>query len=161
MTRKLFADAGFFIGLMAKDDYSQAAHEIFEHLKETHLISDFKDLYITNYIIMEVLHGLVQKEISFDELVNNYEILKQCHICNVKQKHINTAINIKLYRQRNRRTDRSPIGFVDATSLVIMDEQKIVHIISFDGDFDKIPDLYRRIYNKDTIDQRILGSQCR
>lgn len=159
MTRKLFADAGFFIGLMADDDdHSQAAHDIFKHLKETHLISDFNDLYISNYIIMEVLHGLADKQISFDDLVGNYEILKQCRICNVKQKHINAAINTKLFRQRNRRTDRPPIGFVDATSLVIMDEKKIHHIISFDCGFDKIPDFYTRIYNMQTIDQGLLES---
>jgi predicted nucleic acid-binding protein len=157
MTRKLFADSGFFIALMAdEDDYKQDSHDIFNHLKEEHLISDLKDLHITNYILMEVLHGLADKQISFNKLMEGYEKLKQCHLYNIKLKHIDEAINIKLFRQRNRRSDRAPIGFVDATSLVIMDEQRINCIISFDSDFDKIPDFYTRIYNNDIIDQRVL-----
>jgi predicted nucleic acid-binding protein len=105
---------------------------------------------------MEVLYGLTDKELRFDELVDTYEKLKLCHVRNIKPKHIDEAISNKL-RFRNRKSDKAPIGFVDVTSLVIMDKQNINYIISFDSHFDNLPNFYTRIYNKEIIDQNVLG----
>jgi|WetSurMetagenome_2_1015567.scaffolds.fasta_scaffold31176_2 predicted nucleic acid-binding protein len=157
MTTKLFADSGFFIGLIAEnDDHHQESEDIFQHLKDTHLISDLNDLYITNYIIMEVLHGLAKKGLQFDQMVVTYEKLKLCHLRNVRPNHIDEAIKNKL-QFRNRKSNKAKIGFVDATSLVIMDKQNIDCIISFDSDFDNLPEFYTRIYNNNIIDRNVLG----
>jgi predicted nucleic acid-binding protein len=135
MTRKLFADSGFFIGLFAdSDDYSPKSKEIFQHLKGTHLISDLNELYISNYIIMEAIHGLTKKGLKYPQLVDASEKLKLCHVRNIRPNHIDEAIRNKL-QFRNHKNDKSLIGFVDATSLVMMDKLNIDCIISFDSHF--------------------------
>ena len=157
MTKKLFADSGFFIGLIAEsDDHHQESKDILQHLKDTRLISNWNDLYISNYIIMEVLHGLAKKGIQFEQIVETYESLKLCHLRNVRSNHIDEAIKNKL-QFRNHKSNKSKIGFVDATSLVIMDKQNIDCIISFDSHFDNLPEFYTRIYNNSIIDKNVLG----
>lgn len=157
MTRKFFADSGFFTGLWyERDDHHDISKEIYDCLVENHLINDLSDLYISNYIIMEVVNNLQNKGMQVDFLSEKYEILKRCKPYLVKYKEIDEAFKNKLAPFCSHRTGRSPIGFVDATSLVVMDKAKITHIITYDEGFRKIP-LIVPIYNADIIEQKILA----
>jgi len=157
MTRKFFADSGFFTGLWyERDDHHDTSKEIYDCLIANHLINDLSDLYISNYIIMEVVHNLQNKGMQVDFLFEKYEILKRCKPYLVKHKEIDEAFKNKLAPFCSHRTGKSPIGFVDATSLVVMDKAKITHIITYDEGFSKIP-LIVPIYNTDIIEQKILA----
>ncbi|MGD0954336.1 MAG: PIN domain-containing protein [Methanotrichaceae archaeon] len=161
MIRNFFADSDFLTGLMVdRDSRSQKSNEIFEHLKESSLISDISNFHVSNYIIMEVVQNLIGKHMPFAQVRENYDNLTQCHVFQIKPKHIEEAFNTKLAPFCNHHTGNSPIGIVDATSLVVMDKSRINHIISFDEGFDKLPaKLFTRINDNDVIDQRILSRQ--
>lgn len=157
MTRKFFADSGFFTGLWYKrDDNHDLSKEIYSSLVDNHLIKDISDLYISNYIIMEVVHNLQNKGMQISLILEKYEILKSCKVYLVGHDEIDEAFKNKLAPFCSHKNGRSPIGFVDATSLVVMDKTKITHIITYDEGFRKIP-LIIPIHNVDMIEQKILA----
>lgn len=158
MIRQFFADSDFLTGMLDKnDDRNPESRKIFNHLKKNSLISDIRDLHLSNYIIMEVLHNLQDKKFSFEKIMHNYDILKTCQVFHVKPKEIELAFETKLAPYCNHKSLAPPIGIVDATNLVVMDKKRIGSIISFDSGFDAIPDIFIRIDNVDTINQRILN----
>lgn len=157
MRRNFFADSDFLTGYFSRrDEWHELAIRIFRYLQRTRLISDLCDFHISNYVIMEVLHNLQNKEIPFQQIEDTYETLNQCHVFHVKPRDIEQAFETKLKPYLNHRTQSPPIGVVDATSLVIMDKKRISSLISFDDGFDALPDIFIRIHNIDVIEQRIL-----
>jgi hypothetical protein len=159
MTRKFFADSDFLTGLMVRrDSRNGESNVIFKYLQEKGLISDLNDLYVSNYIIMEVTHNLFKKhEVPFRDVKRNYDNLMDCHVFHIKPKQIEEAFSTKLAPFCNHRSGNPPIVITDATSLVVLDLLRIGYFISFEGGFDTLPGrLFSRIYNKDIIDQKIL-----
>jgi len=156
MTRKLFADTAFLIGLMSDNDsYNLESKNIFEYLRSSHLISDITDLYISDHIIIEVIHQLIRKRIPMRQIKEKYENLNQFHVFHIEAGHIDEAINTKLTPFCHNQSRERPMGIVDALSLVAMDYENIPYIISFDGHFDKVP-LIVRIKDIDSINHSIL-----
>lgn len=154
---KLFADSGFFIGFKdEKDSHHANACSIWDELINKDLISGFEDLYISDYIIIEVFHKL-QKGIKFLRTMEHYEEeLKCCKIHHISPKDVEDAIHTKLKPFCNHRIGNPKIGLVDATSLQIMEKLKIGHILSFDGGFDRRP-MCTRIGDTNAIKEKILS----
>lgn len=158
MIRKFFADANFLTGLFIdKDDYHTVSKEIYEYLIDKHLISDTRDFYISNYILTEVIHNFQAKRVKYKELMEKYELLKQCKVYHIQVTDIDEAFKTKLAPYRKHGTDLTPpIGIVDATNLIVMDKIKNCALISFDSGYASIPDPFLiRIYNTKTIDEKI------
>ncbi|MCG7847843.1 MAG: PIN domain-containing protein [ANME-2 cluster archaeon] len=152
---RLFVDSGFFIGFKdARDSHHNKACIIWDELIDKDLISGFEDLYISDYIIVEVFHKL-QKGIKFHETLKYYEELKHCKIYHLKPKDVDGAIHTKLKPFCNHKDGNPAIGLVDATNLQIMEILKIDYILSFDGGYDRIP-LCKRIGNENDIKEKIL-----
>lgn len=158
MTKNFFADSDFLTGLMVtRDSRAQKSIDIFKYLQKKDIISDVYDFHISNYIIMEVAHNLLGKNVPFSEVKKHYDKMMECNVFHIKPKEIKEAFNTKLMPFCNHRTGNPPIGIVDATSLVVMDKKRINYIISFDEGFDKLPGkLFSRISDNSIIDQKIL-----
>lgn len=153
---KLFVDSGFFIGFKyERDSLHGKACSIWDELINKDLISGFEDLYISDYIILEVFHKL-QKGIKFLRTLEHYEEeLKRCKIYHISPKDVEDAIHTKLKPFCNHRDGNPAIGLVDATSLQIMEKLKIGHILSFDDGFDRMP-MCTRIGDTNDINEKIL-----
>lgn len=154
---KLFADSGFFIGLKyQRDSLHDNACNIWDELINKDLISGFEDLYISDYIIIEVFHKL-QKGIKFLRTMEHYEEeLKYCKIYHISPEDVEDAIHTKLKPFCNHSGGNPAIGLVDATSLQIMEKLKIGHILSFDDGFDRMP-MCTRIGDTNDIKEKILS----
>lgn len=156
MTVTFFADSSFLTGLMSdEDDYSQDANDLFEYIKENRLVSSISDFQISNYIIVEVIHNLIDQHVKISDIKRHYEELKGCKTFHVKPRDIDYAFTNKLAHFCNHRTQEPRIGIVDATSLVVMEKKRINYIISFDGDFKDLP-LVSQISDKEGVDEKIL-----
>lgn len=156
MAVKFFADSSFLTGLMSKkDDYSRDANDLFEYIKQNHLASSISDFQISNYIIIEVIHNLMDQHMKFTEIMEYYEELKKCKTFHIKPRDIDYALNSKLRCFCSHRTQEPKMGIVDATSLVVMEKKRINYIISFDEDFRDLP-LISQISDKEGIDEKIL-----
>ncbi|MBA7476658.1 hypothetical protein ES707_12051 [subsurface metagenome] len=115
----------------------------------------FKDFYVSNLILIETFQKL-QKTIGYAETVSYYHtLLNGCKIVEINHAIVETAIHKKLGQMRNHNTGKPPFGLVDATSLVVMEQKKLLHILSFDGHFENVP-LLRKINNPDTIPSNLL-----
>jgi predicted nucleic acid-binding protein len=153
---RLFVDSGFLIGFKdERDSLHDKACNIWDELIDKDLISGFEDLYISDYIIVEVFHKL-QKGIKFHRTLKYYEELKYCKIYHITPEDVEDAIHTKLKPFCNHRDGNPAIGLVDATNLQIMEKLKIDYILSFDGGFDRIP-LCERIGNENDIKKKILS----
>jgi predicted nucleic acid-binding protein len=151
MTRKIFADTGFLVGLIAdKDKYNVESVRIFEHLQLKHLISDVTDLYISDHIIIEVIHQLIRLHIPIGQIKEEYKKLNRCNVFRIAPEHVDEAFSTKLTPFCHNQSKERPMGIVDALSLVAMDYERITYIISYDGHFHKIP-LIIRIKDIDSI----------
>jgi len=151
---KLFADSGFIIGLLhERDDYHVAASAIWKELIESEIVSGYSDLWITNYIMVEIFHHL-QKNILFRETFRHYNELQECKLYQIKKQQIDDAIRTKLRPFCNHHTGNPTIGLVDATSLYVMDIVKVPYILSFDEGFDHYP-FYHRISNLTDVEQKL------
>jgi len=151
---KLFADSGFIIGFIHEhDDYHDQASAIWNGLIENRIISGYEDLWVTNFIIVEIFHHL-QKSILFRETLRHYNELQRCKIYQIKKQQVNDAIRTKLRPFCNHHTGIPSIGLVDATSLYVMDLVKIPYILSFDDGFDNYP-FYHRICNITDVEQKL------
>lgn len=136
---KLFADSGFLIGLIhEEDDYHDIASAIWDELIENRIISGYDDLWITNFIIIEIFHNL-QRNILFRETIRHYYELQRCKFYQIKKQQVDEAIRTKLRPFCNHLTGNPSIGLVDATSLYVMDKVKVPYILSFDEGFDHYP----------------------
>jgi hypothetical protein len=114
---KLFADSGFIIGLLHEhDDFHDDASAIWNELTESRIVSGYDDLWITNYIMVEIFHNL-QKNILFRETFRHYNELQQCKFYQIKKQQVDEAIQTKLKPFCNHHTENPFIGLVDATSL--------------------------------------------
>jgi predicted nucleic acid-binding protein len=152
---KLFADSGFIIGLLSPNDGNHnTAVAIWRELKKKEIVSGYDDLWISNYIMVEIFHNL-QKNIFFKDTYQHYKELQNCRLYQIKKKQIDEAIHQKLKPFCNHHTGNPSIGLVDATSLFIMDIVKVPYIISFDEGFDHYP-FYRRIGEVNDIKEKIL-----
>lgn len=157
MPRRFFADTCFLTGLMDnRDPYNRISSDILQYLMRKRLIASAQEFYISNYIIVEVIHNLLRNHANFEDIKKNYETLKTYNVFQVDSNHIDDAFNKKLKSFINHRTHEPKMGIVDATSLVVMDEEQITYIISFDGDFDNLP-FVTPIKNKEMIDTFILN----
>lgn len=151
---KLFADSGFIIGLLhERDDYHDDASAIWDELVKSKIVSGYNDLWVTNYIMVEIFHHL-QRNILFRETLRHYNELQQCKFYQIKKQQVDEAIRTKLKPFCNHNTGNPSIGLVDATSLYVMDIVKIPYILSFDEGFDHYP-LYRRIGNTTDVEQKL------
>ena len=149
-----FADSGFIIGLIHnRDDHHDSASAIWKTLIDNEIISGYGDLWITNYIIVEIFHNL-QKNIQFRDTFKHYTELQNCHFYTIKKGQIDQAIHTKLRPFCNRNTGNPAIGLVDATSLHVMDLVKVSYILSFDSGFDHYP-LIQRIGSVRDVEQKI------
>jgi len=143
-----FADACFLVAMHDKtDNEHNEACDIWNKLSEKKMIKGYNNLFVSDYILIEVFHRL-QKRISFTETLNCYnKITENCNIVKVVYPDtIKKAIELKLRPFCSHKTKKPKIGLVDATSLIIMEENTINYIISFDDHFKNIPFIFR-IYN--------------
>lgn len=147
----LFGDTCFLIGLKEKtDQHHKKAVNIWKKLLSTKVIKGLKDITISDYVLVEVFHGL-QSHVGFETAAIVYsELIDNCRVQPVTLPMVQLAINQKLEPYRNHKTNQPPIGLIDAISLVTMDKLKISWILSFDDGFDRIP-LVKRIHNVDTL----------
>ncbi|MEI7501501.1 MAG: PIN domain-containing protein [Bacteroidota bacterium] len=151
---KLFADSGFIIGLIhERDDYHDIASAIWNELIENRIISGYNDLWITNYIMVEIFHHL-QRNILFRETFRHYNELQKCKLYQIKKQQVDDAILTKLRPFCNHQTGNPSIGLVDATSLYVMDIVKVPYILSFDDGFDHYP-FSPRIGNVSDVEQKL------
>jgi predicted nucleic acid-binding protein len=147
-----FADACFLIAMHDKtDNEHNEACDIWNKLFKNKMIKGYNNLFMSDYILIEVFHRL-QKKISFIETLNCYDkITENCNIVKVAYPEtIKNAIELKLRPFCSHKTKKPKIGLTDATSLVIMEEKNINYIISFDDHFENIPFIFR-IYNADQL----------
>lgn len=148
-----FADTSFLVALeYNKDNHHKEAIKILNKLYERKLINDYKDFYVTDYVIAEVFHTL-QEKVNLQKALECYtKISQQCQIRKVSYPEtIQKAINSKLMVFCNRKSGKPNMGLTDATSLVAMEESRIPYIISFDEHFVNIP-LIHAINKKESID---------
>ena len=147
----LFADSCFLIGLKDhKDQYHEVSIKIWDRLNKDGIITESRDVVVTDYVLVEVFQGL-QSHAGFEIANKAYkEMNENCKVQKVTESVIQKAITKKLIPFLNHRTNQPPIGFVDAVSLVTMDNLDIQWIISFDGGFDKIP-LTKRIFDEGSL----------
>jgi len=151
---KLFSDSGFIIGLIhERDDYHHTATAIWNELIEKEIVTGYDDLWITNYIMVEIFHHL-QKNILFRETFKHYNELQKCKLYQIKRKQVDEAIHTKLMPFCNHHTGNPSIGLVDATSLYVMDIVNVPYILSFDGGFDHYP-FYHRIGDVRDVEQKL------
>jgi predicted nucleic acid-binding protein len=151
---KLFADSGFIIGLIhQRDEHHDSAIELWNELTKKKIVEGYEDLWVTNYIMVEIFHNL-QKNILFRETFRQYNELQRCKFYQIKKQQVDDAIRTKLQPWCNRNTGNPSIGLVDATSLYVMDIVKVPYILSFDSGFDHYP-FYHRICNLTDVAQKI------
>ena len=113
---------------------------------EKKIIEGYTDLYLSDYVLTEIIHSL-QNKIRFKDTIKCYEkIVEKCNIVKViYPETVKKAIYFKLSAFCNRNTGKPKFGIVDATSLIIMEESSLNYIISFDKHFKDIP-LIHTIY---------------
>ncbi|AGB03430.1 type II toxin-antitoxin system VapC family toxin [Methanoregula formicica] len=146
-----FADSCFFIGLhYDKDNNHDAAEAIWNHLIQEQMIDGLNSFLVTDYILIEVFQTL-QNKIGFKKTKDIHgSLIEGCKLQHITREMIDNAIHQKLLPSCNHSTKKPKIGLVDGTSLIVMDQQDIPRIISFDDHFDSIP-LIKRIYSVETI----------
>ncbi len=136
-----FVDTCFLVALYDKnDDNHDSACDIWKILLEKKMIKGYNNFFMSDYILTEMFHRL-QTTIGFRETLNCfYKITKTGHVVKAfYPETIEKAIKLKLLPFCNHKTKKPRIGLVDATSLVIMEENNIHNIISFDEHFKNIP----------------------
>jgi len=136
-----FVDTCFWVALHdKKDNNHNSACDIWKILSEKKMIKGYANFYISDYVITEVFH-LLQNSIGFKETLNCFDkISKNCNVVKILYPEtIQKAIKLKLIPLCNHKTKKPNIGLVDATSLIIMEENNINYIISFDDHFKNIP----------------------
>ncbi len=142
---QFFLDACFLIALYnKKDNYHDTANAIYSSLSEMRSVKCSRDLYVTDYIITEVFHGL-QRKVGIARTLEHFnEISKSYNVVRVSYPEtVDKAIKLKLLPFCSHKTKEPRFGLVDAISLIIMDENKIHNIISFDGDFKNLPFVFQ------------------
>jgi len=147
----VFADSSFLIGL--GDDHDQFAREAagIEVALRAKSIG-FSSFLMSDYVLVEVFHRL-QDVLAFPRALDFHRrLVNQARIRPVSREIMERAITTKLQPFLNARTARPPIGLVDATSLVLMDREKVRRILSFDGGFDNIPNV-RRISSAEAVSE--------
>jgi len=138
----VFTDSNFLIALAhAGDQYGVAARSIESALRTKNV--RFQDFLLSDYILIEVFHKL-QGAIGFaPTLTFHRRLLNEARIRPLGRNDLDKAIATKLQPFLNARTAQPPIGLVDATSLVVMEREKVPRIVSFDEGFDNIPNIRR------------------
>ncbi len=127
---KLLIDSTPLIGLLLKNDQWHEAS-----LKLGPLI-DNHQTYITDIILAETINSLKGTNGKMGKLIFE-KLIKTNKIIIIKtMATYESAIDIFL------KYDGS-IGFSDCTTIQIMSEKNINHILSFDSDFDKVENVIR------------------
>ena len=152
MAFSFFADSSFLIKYAGADgaEERKKAETIYNILLQNKIIEGFQNFVISNLIVVEVFHK-IQDKLDFRKAQKFYqEYLKKSQLIYVNEEIIEDAISMKLSPFCNRNTGKPSIGLVDGTNLVIMDNENISYIISFDTDFDNFP-LYIKIKSENDV----------
>lgn len=137
MNEKIFVDTSFILAyLLIKDS---------THIRAIKLINDKdilnNDLYISNYVINEVITLLGQKDNPkraikvYKWLKDNFIILNESEICAFNDEVMNT------YEKFNKNYKSQKLGFVDCSIITLMKYYKLKNLISFDKEFEKISEI--------------------
>ena len=130
---KIFLDSSFIIAYVIEtDENNKSAIEL-----ENNNIFD-NECYISNLIINEIV-TVIGNKTNLDLAINTYNavkdnciIINEYKISNFKDKVINT------YEKYNTKLSFSDSGIVE-----IMKENNIKNLVSFDKEFDKVPEVKR------------------
>jgi len=123
----IFLETSFLIALfIEKDKYNERAMEIIKNIEDNQVI-------ISEMIIYETLTVLRKKNQDNKQVTNVYNKLKE----------MNAYEDIIYYKQALDYTLINNIGFFDNLSYVVMKNNDINTIASFDSDFDIFEDIKR------------------
>jgi hypothetical protein len=125
----IFADSSYFIAIVrAKDRWHSSALKLAEKITEPLMISD---LVISESVtLVGALEGGKAGKLLYEYFTDN------CKIHFMDEEMMAKAIGTFL-------TYDGSISLADATSVEIMKKHGIKKILSFDSDFDKIPEIER------------------
>jgi len=116
----IFLETSFLIALfLEKDEYHGRALEIIENIEDSQVI-------ISEMVIYETLTVLRKKKQDNKQVVNVYNKLKE----------MNVYEDVIYYEQALKQTLINDIGFFDNLSYMVMLNNDIKQIASFDSDFD-------------------------
>lgn len=124
--RSLFIDTWGWLALgHRRDNYHQIVKKIYQQVRQNKV-----PLYTSDYVLDELTRLLFQREI-FQEAVTFVEgILQSAEIKILSVEHVSAARFLSAWHLRKQFQDKPRISFTDFTSMVIMKELKIQHILT-------------------------------
>jgi predicted nucleic acid-binding protein len=129
--RKVFVDTWGWLALGHRRDQDHTqAKQFYESLRATNA-----SLFTSDYVLDELITLLIKREV-FEEAVRFVEGIwaaSQQSIIQIEQ--VNPERFEKTWELRKRFQDKPRISFTDLTSMVIMQEQNIQHIMTKDEHF--------------------------
>ena len=125
----IFLETSFLVGLFVeKDNNHNKSLEIIENIEENQAV-------ISEMVIYETLTVLRKKNQDNEKIMDVYNRLTE----------MNVFEDVIYYEQALRDTFVNSVGFFDNLSHVVMINNDIEQIVSFDPDFDMFEDI-KRIY---------------
>lgn len=148
---RVFVDTTHFTNIYGRDAaIRRSAAAIEAELVKRRFIRGRPDCLLSQHVYAETFHNL-QEEIGFKRACEAMdEIRNACPILRVDEQTAAAAVSVKMAHFVNRQTGNPAVGFVDATSLALMEQTNVRMIISDDEGFDKYP-LIRRITSANTV----------
>jgi predicted nucleic acid-binding protein len=129
--RKVFVDTWGWLALGHRRDQDHAqVKQFYESLRETNV-----PLFTSDYVLNELITLLVKREV-FEEAVRFVEGIWAASQQSIIQiERVSLERFEKTWELRKRFQDKPRISFTDLTSMVIMQEQVIHHIMTKDEHF--------------------------
>jgi predicted nucleic acid-binding protein len=124
----IFLETSFLVALfLKKDEHHKRALEVMETLKD-------KEKVISEMVIYETLTVLIKKNQDNKQAIRAYKSLTKLNVLEDKE-YYNTALSYTLFENK--------IGFFDNLSYIVMKNNNIKKIASFDPHFDIFKDIER------------------
>lgn len=120
----LFVDSNFFIALYNAED----SLHIQAQATASHIIKADCSLYISNYVLFEVLSVLSQKTGRQQSIMTGQNIINDAQITII---HINEALQQRTWEVFQEVTGKN-ISFVDCSTVAVMQYAGIRQLLTFD-----------------------------
>ncbi|MGB3206640.1 MAG: PIN domain-containing protein [Crinalium sp.] len=129
--RSIFVDTwGWVVLGQRQDSYHEQVKGIYQEL-----ITNKVSIYTSDYVLDEVMTLLFKREVFEDVVMFMTGIFTAIDRRQVKIQRVTSGIFLEAWELRKRLEDKPLISFTDLTSMVIMKQQNIQHVLTQDKHF--------------------------
>ena len=131
MLRSIFVDSWGWLALgHRRDAHHDDVKQLYEELRSDNIL-----IYTSDYVLDETITLLFRREIFQEAKQFAENILASAARGSIQVERITSERFLKAWELRTRFQDKPLISFTDLTSMVIMEEQNIQHVLTEDEHF--------------------------